>query len=224
MNLAASGAHDVLNAESANQQGVGDERTMTAPWHSFRAHQDNSALVCEADQLFEALGKLRRLHVIRVTSKGGVSPPHVVGISLRTTQAAESRNVYVPQARVLQRLGQRILVELRVVPGTRHRPHVHDTSCPVRVKQADEFLERAGGVPDRHYQWRGVSLWHASFHGPGSVNFATHAQGRLLRLMTGDSVILSLNRVIVSRSHLRFHFGTARQSQPPALQGQRQRG
>jgi threonine dehydrogenase-like Zn-dependent dehydrogenase len=98
MNLAASWTHDVLDADSANQQGIGDERTMTAPRHRFSTHQDDSALVRQADQFFEALRKLGRLHVIGVTSKGGISPAHVVRIALRMTQAAESRQVNVSQS------------------------------------------------------------------------------------------------------------------------------
>jgi hypothetical protein len=38
------------------------------------------------------------------------------------------------------------------VPGPRHRPHIHDTSRTVCLTQADEFLERADGVTNRHYQ------------------------------------------------------------------------
>ena len=70
MNLAASGTHDVLGADSTNQQGIGDERTMTTPRHRFGAHQGDLSPGSPTDQFFEALLKLRRLHVIRITSKG----------------------------------------------------------------------------------------------------------------------------------------------------------
>ena len=88
MNLAASWTHDVLRADSMNQQGIGDERTMTAPGHRFSAHQGDPVLIRQLDQFFEALIKFRRLHVIRVTSKGGISPAHVGRIALSVTQAA----------------------------------------------------------------------------------------------------------------------------------------
>ena len=98
MNLAASSTHDVLGADSTNQQGISDERTMTAPRHRFGAHQDDSLLVRQLHQLVEALRKLGRLHVVGITSKGGISPARVGRIALSMTQAAESRRVNIPQA------------------------------------------------------------------------------------------------------------------------------
>ena len=80
MNLTASQAHDVLGAHSSNQQGIGDERTMTAPPHCFRAHQGNSVVVRKADQFFEALCKLRSLHVVGINSQGGISCNQLVKI------------------------------------------------------------------------------------------------------------------------------------------------
>ncbi len=39
MNMTSRWTHDVLRANSANEQGIGDERTMTAPRNRFNAHQ-----------------------------------------------------------------------------------------------------------------------------------------------------------------------------------------
>ena len=102
MNLAASWTHDVLGADSTNQQGIGDERAMTAPWHRFGAHDCDPFLLSQPDQFFEALFKFWRLHVIRVTPKGGISPTHIERIALPMTQAAQSRQVNVAQAGFLQ--------------------------------------------------------------------------------------------------------------------------
>ena len=85
MNLAASWAHDVLRADSTNQQGIGDERAMTSPGHCFSAHDDNPILLRQPDQFLQALLKFGRLHVVRVTPKGGISPPHIERIALRMT-------------------------------------------------------------------------------------------------------------------------------------------
>ena len=98
MNLTASWAHDVLGADSTNQQSISDERAMTAPRHRFSAHQDDPVLVRQTNQFFEALRKLGRLHVIGITSKGGISPAHVGRIPFRMTQAAESRRMNISQA------------------------------------------------------------------------------------------------------------------------------
>ena len=149
MNLAASWTHDVLGADPTNQQGIGDERAMASPWHRFGAHQCNPVLVRQLDQFFEALFKFWGPHVIRVTPKGGISPAHIERIPLRMAQAAQSRQVNVAQAGFLQCPGQCSLVELGVMPGARHRPHIHDASRTMSLKQADEFLERACGMPNR---------------------------------------------------------------------------
>ncbi len=102
MNLATSWTHDVLGANSTDQQGIGDERAMTTPWQRFSAHQGDSLLVRQPDQFVEAPLKLRRLHVIRITSKGGIAPTQVERIAFRVTQPTESRQVNVAQAGLLQ--------------------------------------------------------------------------------------------------------------------------
>lgn len=58
MNMAASRTHDVLSADSTNQQGVGDERTMTAPRHGFGAHRHNPLGLRNLEHSVEALLKI----------------------------------------------------------------------------------------------------------------------------------------------------------------------
>ena len=128
MNLAASWTHDFLHADSMNQQGICDKRTMTAPWNRFGTHQCDPVLVRQLDQFFEAPLKFRRLHIIRITSKGGISPAQVERIAMSMTQPAEAWDVNVSQAGFPQRAWQRSLVELWVVPGARHRPHIYYAS------------------------------------------------------------------------------------------------
>jgi len=102
MNLAASWTHDILGADSTNQQGIGDERAMTAPWHRFGAHDCDPFLLSQPDQIFEALFKFWGLHVIRITPKRGISPSHIERVALRMAQAAQSRQVNIAQAGFLQ--------------------------------------------------------------------------------------------------------------------------
>lgn len=102
MSLAASWTHDILCVDSTNQQGIGDERAMTAPWHRFGAHDCDPFLPSQLDQFFEALFKFWRLHVIRITPKGGISPARIERIALRMAQAAQSRQVNISQAGFLQ--------------------------------------------------------------------------------------------------------------------------
>ena len=130
MNLAPRRTHDVFRVNSTNQQGICDEQTMTASRNRFGAHQHDLPLVRELDRFVEALRKLGRLHVIRITSKGGVPPAHVERIVFRMTQPAESRQVNVSQAGFLQWSGQGILVKLRIVPGTGHCAHITTQDAP----------------------------------------------------------------------------------------------
>ena len=45
MNLPTGWTHDVFGSDSTNQQGIGDERVMTAPWHRFSTHQGDLTVV-----------------------------------------------------------------------------------------------------------------------------------------------------------------------------------
>jgi len=98
MNLAACWTHDVLSADSTNEQGIGDKRTMTTPRHCLGAHQGDLLPVRQLDQLVQALLEFRRLHVIRITPKGSITPTHVERIALRMTQPAETRQMDVAQS------------------------------------------------------------------------------------------------------------------------------
>ncbi len=102
MNLAASWTHDILGADATKQQGIGNERAMTPPWHRFGAHDCDPFLLSQPDQFFEALLKVWRLHVIRVTPKGAISPAYIKRIALCMAQAAQSRQVNVAQAGFFQ--------------------------------------------------------------------------------------------------------------------------
>ena len=71
MNLVPRRTHDVFRVNSINQQGICDERTMTAPRNRFGAHQRDLPLVRQLDRFVEALRKLGRMHV----GMCGVIPP-----------------------------------------------------------------------------------------------------------------------------------------------------
>ena len=101
MNLEAIRTHDILGANSTNKQRIGDKRAMTEPRHRFGAHQRDPILTRQLDQFFEGFLKIRRLHVIRVATKRGISPAHVDGIAFRITQTAEFRHMNVSQASLL---------------------------------------------------------------------------------------------------------------------------
>src|SRR5579871_819371 len=101
------------------------------------------------------------------------------------TQPAETRRVNISQAGFAQRSWQGSLVELRIVPGARHRAYIHDASGPMCLNQANEFVERVRSVANGQDQRRRLFLWHAfskhspsarSFFRPTSVRLAEDAQ------------------------------------------------
>ena len=57
--------HDILGANSANGQGIADERAMTAPRHSFGAHQCNPVLLRELNQFFDLFLEFRVFRSVR---------------------------------------------------------------------------------------------------------------------------------------------------------------
>jgi hypothetical protein len=81
--------------------------------------------------------------------EGGISPAQIERIAVGMTQPAQSRHVNVPQASFFQRVWQRILIELWVVPRARHRPHIYHARHAMRLKKIDELLQRACGMSNR---------------------------------------------------------------------------
>ena len=77
MKSALRQTHNVLGANSANGQGVADQRAMTAPRQRFRAHQCDPVVFRELNQFFDLFLKFRRLHVIGVASKRCIPPTGV---------------------------------------------------------------------------------------------------------------------------------------------------
>ena len=53
----ASWAYDLLATDSPNQESIGDQRAMTAPWHRFGAHDCYPALAHQLDQSFDGFIK-----------------------------------------------------------------------------------------------------------------------------------------------------------------------
>jgi hypothetical protein len=154
MHQGAGHRHDVLGAEPPDQQGVSDERAMTTPRNGFGAHHGDPVAASQLDQLVEILLEFRGLHVVRVTSKGGVSPSDVDGIAVGMAQAAESRHMHVAQSRRLQRFRQPILVELRIVERARHRAYVRDTGNSMGLQQSDKLIEWAVRVANSQRNWQ----------------------------------------------------------------------
>src|SRR5580700_8787594 len=86
VNLAASSAHDVLRANSGNEQGVRDERSMTAARQRFSAHRGDSIL------LRRTLHQARVFAVIGIAAKEGIPPASVGRIALGMANVGSRSN------------------------------------------------------------------------------------------------------------------------------------
>ena len=85
MNLASRRTHDVFRVNSTNQQGIGDERTMTAPRNRFGAHQDTTFGTCQVRDPLNVVGELWRLHVVGIAPKREIVPAGIGRIGPRMT-------------------------------------------------------------------------------------------------------------------------------------------
>lgn len=112
------------HSDSTSYQGVGNKRTMTAPWHSLGTHQSTRFLAGELNRVVESGFEFRGLHVVRKPAKTGIAPSGVGRIAPRVTQPPKLLHVEVIDLRVPQALGQGVCVKLRIVPGLWNCPNV----------------------------------------------------------------------------------------------------
>ena len=141
-------ARDLASIDAARQQGIRDQRSVTSPGHGFRAHQRDSFSGGQRDTAIQVRFELRRLHVVRVAAEAGIPPSGVDRVFPRAAQSAEPWHVRVVNACVLERCGQLLAAELRVVARLRNLSDVDETLHAVRGQQGDEFIDGPRRVTD----------------------------------------------------------------------------
>ena len=67
-------AHDVLHVNVSRNQGVGNQHPVALPPDRFGAHDGNAPVSTKHQQLVDRQSELWRLHVIGVTTEGGILP------------------------------------------------------------------------------------------------------------------------------------------------------
>ncbi len=119
MRLRRGGGVNMFPADPTYLQSVRNKRTVTSPFHSFRAHDGDTFFRGGFDQDIESLAEIWSLHVVGISTEGFVPPGRVDRVCPRVAQTAQFRHVPVLNARVLQTAGQNIAIELRVMarPG-----------------------------------------------------------------------------------------------------------
>lgn len=61
----------------SHYQRIGNERPMASPRNRLGTHQDRRLLPGKLDATYKVLDKLRRLHVVGITSEPGIPPTDV---------------------------------------------------------------------------------------------------------------------------------------------------
>src|ERR1035437_5759327 len=87
--------NNILDANAPHKKRVADHRAMTAPGNRFGPHQDTTFSARQVCDPLEVVGKLRRLHVIRVAAKRQIAPTGVWGIRSRVAQPSEARKMHI---------------------------------------------------------------------------------------------------------------------------------
>ena len=164
----ANTAGNLTRLDPSRQQRVSNQRSMTTPGHRLGAHQHDALLLRQVDATLQAVFELRGLHVVGIATEAGIAPTGVRRVGPRTPQAAQPGHVSVVDLRAVQSRRQLVAIELGIVSRARDRPHVDDALDAVRLEEAEEFVDRARGMPDRedhqgrHITWLVVPLPRSS--------------------------------------------------------------
>src|ERR1700731_2767150 len=98
MRMARLCGHDVLNMHATHEQGVSNQRAMTAPRYCFGAHDRRAFGARQLEQAFDALPEFVASHIVGVTPEGIVAPAGIDRIPLWVTETSEGFQVRVVNA------------------------------------------------------------------------------------------------------------------------------
>jgi hypothetical protein len=110
------------------------------PWHRLGADNDGRLFCGQVQQFPDPGFKRRRLHIIGVTTEGFVPESLVHGINARVPQTAQRFHMPIIDSTVPEEFTERFLIELRIVPGSRDRPHIHKPPNAVRPKYFHQLI------------------------------------------------------------------------------------
>ena len=89
---------------------------MAAPGDRFGTHQRAPLAGCQFRDPLNVLGKLRRLHVIRIAAKREIVPAIVEGIGSRVAQSPKTWKMRIADVKRAHGFRECLAVELRIVP------------------------------------------------------------------------------------------------------------
>jgi hypothetical protein len=116
-------SENVKHALAGREEVVGDDPSVTAPPHGFRAHDSATPRVSELAQIREPITKMIAQGVVGIVVKTVVFPERVEParhLARAAAQASERRDVLISDFERLKRLGQGVTVKLRIGARARH--------------------------------------------------------------------------------------------------------
>jgi hypothetical protein len=144
MGLHTRSGINVHDLEAAYHEGIADERAVTAPGNCLGAHDDGYFLSGKFNEFINGRSKLRCLHIVGKTAKGGIVPAGIWRIDPAMAQSPQFFQVPVPDSAIAEKLTQRIPVELRVMTGSGDGPDIYQPLYAVNPQQLDKFIEGLG--------------------------------------------------------------------------------
>lgn len=188
MRLSAGCAEDVLDAYASRDECICDQRAMATPGNCFGAHDRRCFFGGDFDECVDRRCEFRRLHVICKSPEAGIFPAGINAVARGVAQTAKLFHRSVINARCVERFGQHVRVELRIVARTRNGADIHDTLDTVRFQEANEFLDGPVRMADCEYSkrtvlrrgafLRGPLLFGVRYH-PMYISGAVRASGRI---------------------------------------------
>src|SRR5205085_5426228 len=89
---------DMHDLDAPHAQHIRDQRPVTAPPDSFRAHQRSPKATGDFEQFVQASGKLRAGDMVGIPAKRRIAPSDVRGIRPRPSTAAERSDPMIGDA------------------------------------------------------------------------------------------------------------------------------
>jgi len=136
---------------TTGDQIISDNAPVASPPDRFRTHQRTATLAPQREEMLEPNLKLLRKRIVGVVMKALVRPESVDVVrqgSRLSAQAAECGHMFVRNVVGRQRVGQRLLVELRVRSRSRNLSDIRNDSNIGCSQQLGKFLVASVGMAD----------------------------------------------------------------------------
>ena len=92
-------ARNLTYGYAPGEKRIGDQRSVTAPGHGLRAHQDDLLARRPLDTPVQAVAERRRLHVVGIPPEAPISPARVPGVTSGVAQSSEAWQVAIVNPR-----------------------------------------------------------------------------------------------------------------------------